>query len=41
MVLVAVLLFVAAGFIGWDGWQASQRYRHGPTTQPETSPASA
>ena len=41
LVIVAALLFVAAAFIGWDGWQAYQRYRGGPTTQPETSPARA
>ncbi len=39
MVLVAALLFVAAAFIGWDGWQAFQRYRGRPAG--EARPATA
>jgi hypothetical protein len=26
MIVIAILLFVAALFIGWDGYQAFQRY---------------
>lgn len=29
MILIAILLFVAALFIGWDGYQAFQRYTRG------------
>jgi carbon starvation protein len=39
MVLVAVLLFVAAAFIGWDGWQAYQRYRGHPAGEAQPAPA--
>src|SRR5579883_2204120 len=39
MVLVSILLFVAAAFIGWDGWQAYQRYRGHPAGEPQTAPA--
>jgi carbon starvation protein len=39
MILVAMLLFVAAAFIGWDGWQAYQRYRGRPAG--EAQPAAA
>ena len=39
MVLVAALLFVAAAFIGWDGWQAYQRYRGRPAGEPQPAPA--
>jgi carbon starvation protein len=38
MVLVAALLFVAAAFIGWDGWQAYQRYRGRPAGEPQPAP---
>jgi hypothetical protein len=40
MVLVAALLFVAAAFIGWDGWQAFQRYRGRPAGEAQAVPAS-
>jgi carbon starvation protein len=36
MILVSGLLFVAAAFIGLDGWRAYQRYRH---QEPEVQPA--
>ena len=36
MILVSILLFVAAAFIGLDGWRAFQRYRH-----PEPTPTPA
>ncbi len=40
MVLVSILLFIAAAFIGWDGWQAYQRYRGHPAgEQPQPAPA--
>jgi carbon starvation protein len=39
MVIVAALLFVAAAFIGWDGWQAFQRYRGQPAGEPQPAPA--
>jgi hypothetical protein len=29
MIIIAILLFVAALFIGWDGYQAYQRYAKG------------
>jgi hypothetical protein len=29
MVIIALLLFVAAIFIGWDGYQAYQRFAQG------------
>lgn len=37
MILIALLLVVAALFIGYDGWQAYQRYARGGT--PEPAPA--
>lgn len=39
MILVSGLLFVAAAFIGWDGWQAYQRYRGRPAGEPQPAPA--
>ena len=39
MIIVAVLLVVAALFIGYDGWQAYQRYARGD--QPRKAPAAA
>jgi carbon starvation protein CstA len=33
MIIISVLLFVAALFIGWDGFQAYQRYAHGQRPQ--------
>jgi carbon starvation protein len=39
MVLVSGLLFIAAAFIGWDGWQAFQRYRGHPAGEPQAAPA--
>jgi carbon starvation protein len=42
MVLIALLLFVAAIFIGWDGYQAYQRYSKGTgAAKKEAAPASA
>ncbi|MDE3088422.1 MAG: hypothetical protein KGJ80_03410 [Chloroflexota bacterium] len=34
MVAIAVLLFVLAAFIGWDGWKAWQRYGAAPKAAP-------
>src|SRR5512138_1956573 len=39
MVIIAILLFVAAIFIGWDGYQAYQRYSRGAAKT--TAPAAA
>lgn len=39
MVLVALLLVVAALFIGVDGWKAFQRYLARPVTAPGPAPA--
>ena len=39
MIIVSGLLIVAAVLIGWDGWQAYQRYSR--TTPPEQAPAKA
>jgi carbon starvation protein len=39
MVLVALLLVVAALFIGVDGWRAFMRYLRRPTTAPKAAPA--
>ena len=39
MIVVAVLLIVAALFIGYDGWRAYQRYARGE--RPTPAPASA
>ncbi len=41
MVIIAVLLFVAAIFIGWDGYQAYQRYSKGEAPRKQPAPASA
>jgi carbon starvation protein len=40
MILIAILLFVAALFIAWDGFQAYQRYARGKGPQIAPSPAS-
>jgi carbon starvation protein len=37
MILIALLLFVAALIIAWDGFQAYQRYAHGEA--PKAAPA--
>jgi hypothetical protein len=39
MILISILLFVTAIIIGWDGYQAYQRYSRG--TQVKPSPAAA
>ncbi|NWG35791.1 MAG: carbon starvation protein A [Chloroflexi bacterium] len=39
MIIIALLLFVTAIVIGWDGWQAYQRYAKGGTAQ--KAPAAA
>jgi carbon starvation protein len=39
MVLIALLLVVAALFIGYDGWQAFTRYRQRPAPTPGPVPA--
>ena len=41
MVIIAVLLFVAALFIGWDGYQAYQRYSKGGAPEKRPAPAAA
>ena len=41
MVLISILLFVAAIFIGWDGYQAYQRYSKGGAAKKEAAPAAA
>ena len=41
MVIIAVLLFVAAIFIGWDGYQAYQRYSKGEAPKKQPAPAAA
>ncbi len=41
MVLVALLLVIAALFIGFDGFRAFQRYRRRPVTAPGPAPARA
>ncbi len=41
MIIIAVLLFVAALFIGWDGYQAYQRYSKGGAAKKTTAPAPA
>ena len=41
MIIIAVLLFVAAIFIGWDGYQAYQRYSKGGAAKKTTAPAAA
>jgi carbon starvation protein len=40
MVLVALLLVVAAAFIGFDGWRAFTKYLRRPVTAPGPAPAS-
>ncbi len=39
MIVISALLFVAALFIGWDGFQAYQRYAHGQ--RPQVAPTQA
>src|SRR5581483_5032895 len=39
MIAVAILLFVAAALIGYDGWQAWNRYRGAPVMAPAPGPA--
>src|SRR5581483_7390776 len=39
MIAVAILLFVAAGLIGWDGWKAWNKYKGAPVTAPASGPA--
>ena len=39
MILVAILLIVAALFIGYDGWAAYQRYARGETPAVKPAPA--
>ncbi|MBI2371409.1 MAG: hypothetical protein HYV08_14460 [Deltaproteobacteria bacterium] len=39
MVLVALLLVVAAAFIGYDGWRAFARYQRQPARAPRPAPA--
>jgi len=39
MIIIAVLLFVAALFIGWDGYQAYQRYAKGGKAKKAAAPA--
>jgi carbon starvation protein len=41
MVIIAVLLFVAALFIGWDGYQAYQRYARGGQAPKKKAAAAA
>ena len=41
MVLIAILLVVAAAFIGIDGWRAFQRYRRRPAVAPKPAAARA
>ncbi len=40
MIIVAILLFVAASLIAYDGWQAWNRYGQKPVTAPARGPAS-
>jgi carbon starvation protein len=39
MVLVALLLVVAAAFIGYDGWRAFMKYLRRPAAAPKAAPA--
>ncbi len=39
MIIIALLLFVAAVLIGWDGWKAWNRY--GPKAVPAPAPGPA
>lgn len=41
MVLISALLFVAAILIGWDGYQAYQRYSKGTAAKKRAAPAAA
>ncbi len=41
MVVIAILLFVAAIMIGWDGYQAYQRYAKGGTARKKAATAAA
>jgi len=41
MVVIAILLFVAAIFIGWDGYQAYQKYSKGGVAKKQAAPAAA
>jgi carbon starvation protein len=41
MVIIAILLFVAAILIGWDGYQAYQRYAKGGAARKKAAPAAA
>src|SRR5512142_714183 len=41
MVIIAILLFVAAIFIGWDGYQAYQRYAKGGAAPKKKAAAAA
>jgi carbon starvation protein len=38
MIVVAVLLIIAAAMIGYDGWQAYQRYARGAAARPAAAP---
>ena len=40
MILVALLLFVAAAIIAYDGWNAWTRYGQKPVAAPARGPAS-
>ena len=39
MIIIALLLVVAAGFIGYDGYRAYQRLRGQPTARPAAAPS--
>ncbi len=39
MIIIAILLFLTALFIGWDGWQAYQRYAKGGTAKKASAAA--
>jgi carbon starvation protein len=39
MIVISILLFIAALFIAWDGYQAYQRYAAGGTPTPKEAPA--
>jgi carbon starvation protein len=38
MIIIAILLFIAALFIGWDGYQAYQRYAKGGMAKKAPAP---
>jgi carbon starvation protein CstA len=40
MIIIAILLFVTAIVIAWDGYKAYQRYSRGETAKPAPAPAS-